>query len=63
MSHFVTGFILQTKVSGCHSESISCFWWPGGPLFINLIFKTRPEEEKFRIKKDNVEYDSFSLLP
>jgi hypothetical protein len=60
MSHFSTGFILQTEVSGCHSEFISC---AGDPLFINLIFKTGPEEDKVLIEKDNVEYDSYSLLP
>ena len=55
MSHFSTGFILQTKVP------LRIYF-----LFLearSLIFKTGPEEDKFRIKKDNVEYDSFSLLP
>ena len=51
MSHFSAGFILQTKVSP------NIFLVSGGPLFINLISKTGPEEEKVLIEKENVEYD------
>ena len=43
--------------------ALNLFHVSGGPLLINLIFKTGPKEEKVLIGKENVEYESYSLLP